>query len=177
MLDNLPHDQAFSQLIISQMDTYAQKCLGWYKALVSRSPSTTTGRLMKAPAIWAESEEMEQLIARLVQFGPADQENINELLENETSLLIEAVDAEPLDPADMIQDRKGVRSLCLLYTSMRWLATKVAQLRHISDRASDMNRTETSGQRHNRRWTVLSSSEPRTEDHPIYLPLSTETAA
>lgn len=31
MLDNLPQDQAFTQLIISQMVTYYDKCCGWYK--------------------------------------------------------------------------------------------------------------------------------------------------
>lgn len=177
MLDNLPHDQAFSQLIISQMDTYALKCMGWYKALVSRSQPTPTGRRTKAPAVWAESDEMEKLLARLVQLEPTNRENAVELLENEVNLLIEAVDAEPLDQADTIQDRKSVISLCLIYTSMKWLATKVAQLRCISDRASDPNQAETSGQRHNRRWTLLSSSEPRTESGRVYLPLSTETAA
>ena len=177
MLDNLPHDQAFSQLIINQMNIYAQKCMSWYEALVSRSQPTSTGRRMKAPAVWAESQEMEELIARLVQLQPTDQDTFNELLENEIDLLVEAVEAEPLDQADMIQDKKSIISLCLLYTSMKWLATKIAHLRHISDRASDSTHAETTGQRHNRRWTLLSSSEPRTEGTSVYLPLSTETAA
>ncbi|CAO2649431.1 Nn.00g068160.m01.CDS01 [Neocucurbitaria sp. VM-36] len=177
MLDNLPHDQAFSQLIVSQMNTYVQKCTGWYETLVSRSQPTPTGRKMKAPAVWAESQEMEELIARLVQLDPTDKQNFNEVLENEINLLVEALEAEPLDQADMIQDKKSIISLCLLYTSMKWLATKIAQLRHISDRASDSTRAENSGQRHNRRWTLLSSSEPRTEGTSVYLPLSLETAA
>ncbi|KAF1851048.1 uncharacterized protein K460DRAFT_302772 [Cucurbitaria berberidis CBS 394.84] len=177
MLDNLPHDQAFSQLIVSQMSTYAQKCMGWYHTLVNRSQPTSTGRRMKAPAVWAESQEMEELIGRLVQLDHTDQESFNELLENEIDLLVEAVETEPLDQADMIQDKKSIINLCLLYTSMKWLATKIAQLRHISDRASDSTQAETSGQRHNRRWTMLSSSEPRIEGAPVYLPLSTETVA
>lgn len=177
MLDNLPHDMAFSQLIVSQLETYAQKCTGWYKALVSRSQPTLTGRRVRAAAVWAEADEMEDLIARLVQLDVTDREKFNQLAEKEISLLIEAVEAEPLDQADMIQDKKSIISLCLLYTSMKWLATKIAQLRHISDRASDMNRQESNGQRHNRRWTMLSSSEPRTEGAPVYLPLSAETAS
>lgn len=177
MLDNLPHDMAFSQLIVGQLETYAQKCTGWYKALVSRSQPTPTGRRVRAAAVWAEADEMEDLIAGLVQLDVNDRENFNQLAEKEISLLIEAVEAEPLDQADMIQDKKSIISLCLLYTSMKWLATKIAQLRHISDRASDMNRQENSGQRHNRRWTLLSSSEPRTEGAPVYLPLSAETAS
>ena len=178
MLDNLPHDQAFSQLIVNQMDTYAQKCTGWYKALVSRSQATASGRLMKAPAVWAESDAMEELIARLARIDPSDHENLNQAVENEVALLIEAVEAdEPLDQADMIQDKKSIVNLCLLYTSMKWLATKTAQLRHISDRASDPMNIEQSGQRHNRRWTQLQSSDPRPQGAPIYLPLSTDTAA
>jgi len=178
MLDNLPHDQAFSQLIVNQMDTYAQKCTGWYKALVSRSQATASGRLMKAPAVWSESEAMEDLIAYLVRIDSSDQESLNKAVESEVALLIEAVEAdEPLDQADMIQDKKSIVSLCLLYTSMKWLATKTAQLRHISDRASDPINAESSGQRHNRRWTQLSSADPRPQSAHIYLPLSADTAA
>lgn len=177
MLDNLPHDMAFSQLIVGQLETYAQKCEGWYKALVSRSQPTPEGRREKASAVWADADEMEDLIARLVQVDFNDRESFSKLADSEISLLIDAVQHEPLDQADMIQDKKSIVSLCLLYTSMKWLATKVAQLRHISDRASDMNRQENTGQRHNRRWTLLSSSEPRTEGAPIYLPLSVETAS
>jgi exocyst complex component 4 len=33
MLDTIPHDQAFSQLIITQMVTYYDKCFGLYKCL------------------------------------------------------------------------------------------------------------------------------------------------
>jgi len=31
MLDSIPHDQTFTQLIISQIVTYYDKCCGWYK--------------------------------------------------------------------------------------------------------------------------------------------------
>ncbi|KAI8940802.1 hypothetical protein NX059_002065 [Plenodomus lindquistii] len=177
MLDNLPHDQAFSQLIIDQMNIYAQKCTDWYKALVSRSQPTPTGRRMKAPGVWAESEQMEELIAQLIQSDLSDKENFNQLIQSEVDLLVEAAEAEPLDQGDMIQDKKSIVGLCLLYTSMKWLATKIAKLRYISDRASDSTNAESSGQRHNRRWTVLSSAEPRTEGARVYLPLSSETVA
>lgn len=178
MLDNLPHDQAFSQLIVNQMNTYAEKCTAWYKALVSRSQPTPSDRRLKAPAVWAESDEMEELITRLIHTDSSDRENLKQAIDNEVALLIEAVEAdEPLDQADMIQDKKTIVSLCLLYTSMKWLATKTAQLRYISDRASDPNSAESSGQRHNRRWTQLASSDPRPEGTAVYLPLSADTAA
>lgn len=178
MLDNLPHDQAFSQLIVSQMDTYAQKCGGWYKALVSRSQPTPSGRRLKAPAAWAESEDIERLVSQILQSDPSsDTDNFDQLVENEISLLIEAVNQEPLDHADMLQDKKNIVNLCLLYTSMKWLATKTAQLRHISDRATNSARAEASKDRHTQRWTMLTSSEPRAEGTPVYLPLNHETVA
>ncbi|KAF2261134.1 hypothetical protein CC78DRAFT_471143 [Lojkania enalia] len=172
MLDNLPHDQAFSQLLISQMITYYEKCNGWYKALVTRSQARPGGRRLKASAAFADSGEIEQTVSSLFQ---AELGRTGESLEKEITLLIEEVEKNPLDEADLVRDRKTITSLCLLYTSMKWLATKVAQLRHISDRATDSNSREPGG-RHNRRWTLLTSAEPRTEGLPVYLPLNKETA-
>ncbi|KAH4273649.1 exocyst complex component Sec8 [Parastagonospora nodorum] len=177
MLDNLPHDQAFSQLIIAQMQTYSQKCNGWYKALVTRSQPATSGRRLKAPAAWSESEEMERLVSQILQSDPSDSENFNQLVENEISLLLQVVSEEPLDQADMLQDKKSVINLCLLYTSMKWLATKAAQLRHISDRATNSGGGESSKDRHTQRWTLLTSSEPRAEGTHVYLPLNRETVS
>lgn len=174
MLDNLPHDQIFSELIITQMTTYAEKCSGWYKALVSRSRSQDNGRRIKAPAALAESNDVQDVVLSLFQ---ADPEQMPELVEKEVSLLLAEVDRGPLDEVDIIQDKKSITGLCLLYTSMKWLATKVAHLRHISDRATDSSRSEPGHPRNNRRWTLLSSTEPRTEGLPVYLPLNKETAA
>lgn len=173
MLDNLPHDQAFSQLIITQMQTYAAKCNGWYKALVSRSQPKEGGSRVKASAAFAESGELKEVINSLFQAEP---DRASGLLEREISFLLTEVDKNPLDEADLIQDKKSITALCMLYTSMKWLATKVAQLRHISDRATDSSRPEAGSQRHNRRWTLLSSTEPRTEGLPVYLPLNKDTA-
>lgn len=174
MLDNLPHDQAFSQLIVTQMTTYAEKCNGWYKALVSRSQANASGRRLRAPAAFAASGEIEDVVSSLFQ---ADSEVAPELLEKEISLLIAEVEKDALDEADLIRDKKTITGLCMLYTSMKWLATKVAQLRYISDRATDSSRHEPGQHRHNRRWTLLTSAEPRTEGVAVYLPLNTETAA
>lgn len=177
MLDNLPHDQAFSQLIVGQMDTYALKCAGWYKALVSRSQPSASGRRLRAPAAWAEEQDMEDLLTRIIQSDQSNRDNYEQLIEQETKMLIQAVDTDPLEPADMVQDKKSVISLCLLYTSMKWLATKTAQLRHVSDRTTNSARAESVKERHTQRWTLLASSEPKVEGASVYLPLSQEVAA
>lgn len=31
ILSSIPHDQAFSQFLITQIMTYYDKCFGWYK--------------------------------------------------------------------------------------------------------------------------------------------------
>lgn len=31
MLDSIPHDQMFTQMVLSQIVTYYDKCCGWYK--------------------------------------------------------------------------------------------------------------------------------------------------
>ncbi|KAF2738647.1 hypothetical protein EJ04DRAFT_486119 [Polyplosphaeria fusca] len=172
MLDNLPHDQAFSQLIISQMITYSEKCRGFYKQLVSRSQAKASGRRTKASAAFSDSGEIAETISSLFQ---SDAASAPELVEKEISLLIAEVENDPLDEADLIQDKKTITNLCLLYTSMKWLATKVAQLRYISDRATDSNSREP-GNRHNRRWTALTSSDSRTQGLQVYLPLNATTA-
>ncbi|KAF1915375.1 Sec8 exocyst complex component-specific domain-containing protein [Ampelomyces quisqualis] len=176
MLDNLPHDQAFSQLIVVQMDKYAQKCVGWYKALVSRPQPRSSGQQLKAPAAWSESEDIERLVSQILQSDPSPDTDIcDQLIGNEIGLLIQAINEEPLDNADMLQDKKNLVNLCQLYTSMKWLATKTARLRHISDRATNSAPSEASKDRHTQRWTMLTSSEPMLEGTPVYLPLNHET--
>ncbi|CAI6333248.1 unnamed protein product [Periconia digitata] len=175
MLDNLPHDQAFSQLIITQMSTYAKKCASSYKQLVQRpQQKELTGRREKTPAAYAESTHpIGETIAQLFQMEP---EKSSDTVKREISLLLAEIEKDPPDQQDLIQDKKSLQSLCLLYASMKWLATKVAQLRFISDRATDSTRIEQGSQRHTRRWTLLTSAEQRSEGGAVYLPLSSDTA-
>lgn len=34
MLDSIPHDQIFTQMVLSQIVTYYDKCCGWYKGML-----------------------------------------------------------------------------------------------------------------------------------------------
>lgn len=173
MLDNLPHDQAFSQLIITQMKTYGEKCVGSYKAMMARAqPKEHDPSLLKACGAFSEHEsEIGDCIDQLFQ---ADSDNKSELTAAEIRLMIAETDRSPLDAQDIIQDRKTLQTLCLLHTSMKWLATKVSQLRHISNRATDSSKPQIGNQRHNRRWTFVAES--RREGTAVYLPLNQETA-
>ncbi|KAF2756063.1 hypothetical protein EJ05DRAFT_422492, partial [Pseudovirgaria hyperparasitica] len=177
MLDNLPHDQSISQLIITQMVTYYDKCFGWYKALVSRTqPKAKTGSRLKKSAAFVEMDEFTGVLKTLLQ-PPI--EDVDQVLTQEINVLINLCDEDPLEEADLILQRKSITGLCMLYTSMKWLAAKVNALRYISDRATNSSAPRHSGpgQPKRNRWTlVATSSNSRPDNQAVYLPLAPETA-
>lgn len=179
MLDSLPHDQSFSQLVIGQMVTYYDKCYGWFKVLITRAPPhPQTGQRVKAAAALIEDNELLEIISALSQ---ADEKAAPELIEKENMVLVKMMDDLSLDEVDVISDRRNIAGLCLLYTSMKWLASRVAQLRHISAQTTDSSspsRNRESGRPSTqRRWTLVKT----TPDDPselgrVYLPLSQDRA-
>ncbi|KAI9721523.1 MAG: hypothetical protein M1812_002285 [Candelaria pacifica] len=176
MLDTIPHDQAFSQLIITQMVTYYDKCFGWYKALVTRAQAqANNGISLKAAACFAQSPEFHNTITKLRESEGSER---HELLEKENALLILDTSEKPLEPQDIISDRKAISSLCLLYTSMKWLASKVSQLRHITDRGLDSSHRQSGHlSRQGRRWTLLDSVNSRKEASRVYLPMTHDSVS
>jgi exocyst complex component 4 len=95
MLDNLPHDQAFSRLLITQIVTYYDKCYGWYKgttapsrytrlrltdiALVARTqPHPQSGKRLKLSAALTEADELKIIVDQLMT---ADVDKRRELIE------------------------------------------------------------------------------------------------
>lgn len=174
MLDTIPHDQAFSQLIITQMVAYYDRCCDWYKALVSRSQELSSyDSPLKASAIFAGGPgDIHDTVQKLWLV----EEDIHHLLEKEVGLLILQTNESPLRLADIILDRKTIASLCLLYTSMKWLANKIDQLRHITHHDTDSSRRNTMRASHNRRWTLLSGlNKPGDGNDAVYLPMTQET--
>lgn len=97
MLDTIPHDQAFTQLIITQMVTYYDKCFGWYKgntsrasaspklslkmpALVTRADGQAQGGIrLKTAAALAEAGKIRDVITKQWQ---AEAGELHDLLEN-----------------------------------------------------------------------------------------------
>ncbi|KAF2238753.1 hypothetical protein EV356DRAFT_479326 [Viridothelium virens] len=179
MLSSLPHDQAFSQLIITQMSTYFDKCRGWFKAMVSRPQfQGGGGRTLKAAAFFAESGDLSDVVSALSD-PSLDGAAFQQLIDKEVEHLILSTRERPLEDSDLVSDRKNIAALCLLYTSMKWLGARAKSLRYISHRAVDSSRsTSRSGPK--RRWTALGSSENSPisdlDDRSAYLPLNPETA-
>ncbi|KAH8702373.1 putative exocyst complex component Sec8 [Talaromyces proteolyticus] len=174
MLDSIPHDQMFTQLVLSQIVTYYDKCCGWYKALVTRvSTQLTGGMRLKASASFADVGEVHETVKKLLN-GHGDKK---QLIDRETELLIQETNVTPLDQYDLISDPKNVVALTLLHNSLQWLASHLSKLRFITKTSVDSSRRESKRMTHARRWTLISSLKPRRDSvsQPVYLPMNNET--
>lgn len=110
-------------------------------------------------------------------------------------MLIAKTNEKPLDPYDIISDRRSVTALCLMYSSMvsvfltnrrsfsgtllteslqQWLAIQLQQLRRIMPESSRSHRDSTKPQ-DTRQLSLLSSPQQMDPNTPIYLPMTQET--
>ncbi|KAL6233842.1 hypothetical protein BDW75DRAFT_231636 [Aspergillus navahoensis] len=171
MLSSIPHDQAFTQLLLSQIVTYYDKCCGWYKTIVTKVSGRGDVQL-KAGAAFAESGPIHDLV---VELWRGTNPNKQEVIDKETSLLIKQTDKMPLEPVDIISDPKSVVALSLLHNSMQWLASSLSKLRQPS---TDSRSSQPGSGPTNRRWTLISAMKPKHDsiNQSIYLPLNQETA-
>jgi exocyst complex component 4 len=172
MLDALPHDQSFSQLLITQMRAYYDKCYQWSKTLLQRAQLAPEdqGKLRLAAEITSSEENpINAVVVDVLRAATPDYRNI--LADKESSLLLQLVKTRRLDEADLIVDRKTLSSLCTLQVSLKWLATKCQSLRYISPRAIDTSNLQS---HHTRRWTQNFNMGSAPDG--AYLPLDSETA-
>ncbi|GAP89086.1 putative exocyst complex component sec8 [Rosellinia necatrix] len=174
MLGTIPHDQALSTLIISQMMRYYERCLAWFKSLVAKAQDTNTpsGDLRFSAELATTEGDIQDTIQKLWTSDTLDRE----LIEKEVGLLIMRTNETPLGPGDVIQDRDVISSLCLLYTSMKWLSTKIVSLRHITRHNTDSSQP-TMPKDQNRRWTLLNDPGKANGEQqgPVYLPMTQDT--
>lgn len=170
MLDSLPHDQSFSQLIVTQMRAYYDKCYQWSKSLLQRAQLEHEGPArMRLAAQLATSGDINETVISLTK---ADAQDSAVLAEKETALLLNEIKKRRLEEADLINDRKALAALCTLQVSMKWLASRCQQLRYISPRAVDTS----SMQSHDRRRWTQNFNLDNAPSGP-YLPLDKQTAA
>ncbi|KAL2170961.1 hypothetical protein VTG60DRAFT_4223 [Thermothelomyces hinnuleus] len=173
MLGTIPHDQALSSLIITQMLRYYDRCFTWYKALVTKTQTeASSSQELRASAVLAlEPSEIHDTMQKLWESEGTDLQ----LLEKEADLLMARSKEKPLDASDIIQDRDTISSLCLLYTSMKWLSVKISGLRYITKNETDSSRSSLS-KPEKKRWTLLNDPNKATaEGGPVYLPMTQET--
>jgi exocyst complex component 4 len=171
MLDTIPHDQALTQLIITQMMRYYDRCYDWFKSLVSYVQDGDAPTLKLAALLATGPGDIHDTMKKLW----TSEGDERELTEKETGLLILQTNETPLRLDDIVVDHETISSLCVLYTSMKWLAIKIGELRHITRNDVDSSRTSINRPQ-NRRWTLLNdASRSQEEHHPVYLPMTNET--
>ncbi|TGO46879.1 hypothetical protein BCON_0303g00020 [Botryotinia convoluta] len=172
MLDTIPHDQALSQLIITQMMRYYDRCYDWFKSLVSRVRDSEGSTLKLSALLASEPGDIHDTMQKIWTSEEVDYQ----LLDKETGLLILQTNENPLEADDLISDRETISSLCVLYTSMKWLAIKIGQLRHITRNDADSSRTPSMQKPPHRRWTLLNDpARAQDEQVVVYLPMTQET--
>ncbi|KAF2718683.1 hypothetical protein K431DRAFT_287416 [Polychaeton citri CBS 116435] len=179
MLDQLPHEQSFSMLVVGQLRAYYDRCYQWSKSLLQRSQMASESKdvRMRLAADLATSGDLSETVITMYKAFQASADgkaNDTELLEEETELFLGLLgNGRVLEEADLINDQKSLAQLCTLHTSMRWLASRCRALRFISPRAVD---TQNSQPHHNRRWTQTRQRNLQ-EPSDAYLPLDETTAA
>jgi exocyst complex component 4 len=97
-------------------------------------------------------------------------------VDKENGQILSLIGSNPIEEADLILDRRSLAGLCLLCTSMKWLATKTKQLRFISTQATDISKRHSERFEKQRRWTLI-TAEKQSEPDQVFLPLNAETAA
>lgn len=172
MLNTIPHDQALSALIITQMIKYYDKCYDWFKSLVSRVQGDVDGPSIRLAAQLATTPgDIQEHLKNMWLRDQPDQS----MLDKENKLLIAQTSEHPLRRDDVIPDRESISSLCILYSSLRWLSIKIERLRHITTSESESTRVLQPVR--NRRWTLTSTSvNGHADADGVYLPMTQETA-
>ncbi|KAJ6110300.1 hypothetical protein N7486_002535 [Penicillium sp. IBT 16267x] len=178
MLSSIPHDQAFTQLLIDQIVTYYNKCCGWYKAMVTKVSARNHGGevRLKAAAAFAEAGDIHDVVDELWQHPGAKKKT---LIDTEIDLLLKRTDSSPLEPYDIISDPKTVVALSLLYNSMQWLGSHLTKIRLVVDTSHEVSASTVSANgRPSRRWTLFGAMKPKRDSisQPVHLPLNHDTA-
>ncbi|KAL9596110.1 MAG: hypothetical protein Q9219_006009 [cf. Caloplaca sp. 3 TL-2023] len=174
LLDSLPEDQSFTQPILSQLVAYYDRCCDWFKSLVQRgSIQAHNSDGLKPAATMTKTSQLRNILE--MQWGN-EPSGDNALIHQEIDYLLSETKEAPLVPTDIISDPKTVSSLCLLYSSMQWLAAGLTQIRHVVEESQSTKRASTRPHQ-TRRWTLLEMSQPASDEGPVHLPMNHEAAA
>ena len=123
---------------------------------------------LKTAAAMAESTESRELVDAIWNGKHSGPDN-ESAMHKECKVLIAKTNETKLEPFDIISDPRSVRSLCLLYSSLQWLASRLQQLRrHIPDKPNQKPS-------HTRNWSLINNPSSQLQGQQTYLPMTTET--
>ncbi|CRK23156.1 hypothetical protein BN1723_018055, partial [Verticillium longisporum] len=152
---------------------YYDRCFGWFKSLVSKAQETAadTQTLRLAAKLALEPSQINETIKGIWASETTD----TALMDKEIGQLIAYTNNQKTELSDILQDKDTISSICLLYTSMKWLAVKISGLRHITQHDIDSTRPNLPRQS-GKRWTLMNDTNKVTsEDCPVYLPMTQDT--
>jgi len=176
-------------LIIDQIVTYYDKCCSWHKGLISNSfpiskmlmgtalvsrtqPHPKTEKRLKMSAYLNESADVKTLLRDIMN---ADESTRQPLIEQEINHLLTTMTDIDISETDLLLERRSIASLCLLTTSTKWLASKMAALRYLSPQATEASKRHSERYDRARRWTLITATQSSEPDR-VYLPLTEETS-
>ena len=113
MLETIPPDTMFGELIIDLLRSYFGKCFDWYEELVSKNRSSTTDEPTalagesKGSAKWAQNKDIKEAMAAIW----ADERNFKDLLDKENMLEIDIQSSTPISSSSLIRDRRTISGL------------------------------------------------------------------
>lgn len=138
-------------------------------------PHSQTGSRVKIAAALTDSGAVHDVVAELAASTDPNETLI--LLSKETELLLQTFTEVTLEHPDIIGNEKTISSLCLLHSSMQWLASRITNLKHISTQVTDSSKRDSNTRiTTNRRWTMVATASHESPSDRIYLPLSRDTA-
>ena len=123
---------------------------------------------LKPAAAMADATESRQLV-EAVWNSSHSRTGDETTMHKECEFLIAKTNEIQLEPYDIISDPRSVKSLCLLYSSLQWLASRLEQLRRpIPDKPNQKPS-------HTRNWSLVNNASPQIKGQQTYLPMTTET--
>ena len=170
LLDNIPQDQALSQLVVAQLEAYHKACATWYRSMVSRPDTEDTARLKLAATKVRQGSDLAAVVKNI---WAGDESDRGRLMQEEVKLVIKQTDESVFDPLDIIADRRSGTALCLLYSTMQWITKQLEELRVVMK--TDKSAKAAEQDRKASRWTTVSTATLQDDDQPVKLSMTEET--
>ncbi|GAA5829923.1 hypothetical protein JCM11251_007933 [Rhodosporidiobolus azoricus] len=134
------HRENYSQLIVSVIHQFYQKCLERFRDLASRdvndSTSSSNATPLKTSAAWAETNDLHMLLNEMRSVPSTDPLKLRELLQRETKLELERKRNTVIASDDLICPSKKMWALATLYSSLDWFIHHVSSLKTTSPSSS-----------------------------------------
>ncbi|GAA5875446.1 hypothetical protein JCM8547_004407 [Rhodosporidiobolus lusitaniae] len=141
------HRENYSQLIVSVIHQFYQKCLERFKDLTARdtndnAPSNNASgqpaatATPKMAASMAENHDLHALLSEMRAVPPTDPQKLRDLLQRETKLELDRKRNGVVAGEDLISPSKKMWALATLYSSLDWFIQHVSSLKTSTDGSS-----------------------------------------